>query len=242
MYINLSYQLYFLFQGNICIIMVIDETSVFTVISFRLYKIVNTCKKIHGWGWLSISYLLWGVILCSVLVGSFFLSNFADNHVGRAGGRAADAGRGEQEGELHPWQSHLAGGERQPYWHSGDMQILDWKRSQESFNFHLLDYQLIKPCDFKHWKPNLIEREKKVKRMAATRFHGILEKTPFWRWAKDPTWDHQLKIYVIRSQTQRALWARLLVDLGLLSWSLPCDQRSITQALMHSALHTNPPI
>ena len=28
--------------------------------------------------------------------------NFADNHVGRAGGRAADAGRGEQEGELHP--------------------------------------------------------------------------------------------------------------------------------------------
>ena len=84
MYINLSYQLYFLFQGNICIIMVIDETSVFTVISFRLYKIVNTCKKIYGWGWLSISYLLWGVILCSVLVGSFFLSNFADNLVARS--------------------------------------------------------------------------------------------------------------------------------------------------------------
>ena len=45
---------------------------------------------------------------------------FSD-HVGRVGGRAAAAGRGEQEGELHPGQRHNPGGEWQPNRHSGDM-------------------------------------------------------------------------------------------------------------------------
>ena len=55
-----------------------------------------------------------------VLRGCF--SNFPD-HVGRVGRRAAAVGRGEQEGELHLHGQCHHGGEQQPYWHSGDMQI-----------------------------------------------------------------------------------------------------------------------